>query len=107
MGRLVTELVLAGVSALMLILLSTVESAYEQISDVSMRILRGESRSGRERFLAELLENRERFHMTLLLGIQVVVVALACIAAHVALTLGVSHAILVAFGSTIPVVVVC
>ncbi len=79
-----TELTVAGIALLVLVFLSIVESAYESLSEVSLRVMLSE-REGRRRarFFRELLENRRRFELTLTLGTQLSIAAIAMLIAFV------------------------
>jgi CBS domain containing-hemolysin-like protein len=102
------QVTLAGLSALALVFLSTVQSAYEQTSDVGLRILRGEARSDRhETFFDELMENWLQFQMALRLGIYIAVVGIAVIAVRVTSQLGVPRSQIVAFAAALVLVFVC
>ncbi len=73
------ELIVAGVLVLVLVFLSTIESAYESLSEVSLRVLGSEREDSprRARFLRELMEHRRRFEMILVLGTQLSIAAIA------------------------------
>jgi putative hemolysin len=78
------QLVLAAVSFFALFGLSLFESAYALSSEVSLHILRSESRPDRrELFLDELLEERDRFELALLLGIYTSVAGFAILVAQI------------------------
>jgi putative hemolysin len=75
-----TQLEIGAACALLLVLafLSTVDSAFGQLSDVGLRRLTGERDERPSEsviFLGEILENRPRFRFTLNAAIQVVLVA--------------------------------
>jgi CBS domain containing-hemolysin-like protein len=73
-----TEIAIAGAALVVLVFLSTIESAYESLSEVSLRVLGGEYEdSPRARFFHELLEHRQRFELMLILGTQLSIVAIA------------------------------
>lgn len=73
------ELIVTGALVLVLIFLSTIESAYESLSEVSRRVLGSEREDSprRARFLRELMEHRRRFEMILVLGTQLSIAAIA------------------------------
>lgn len=80
-----TELTVAGIALVVLVFLSTVESAYESLSEVSLRVMLSEHEGRRRaRFFRELLENRRRFELILILGTQL---SIATIAMSIALVL--------------------
>jgi CBS domain containing-hemolysin-like protein len=84
------DLAVALVAGALLVLLSTIETAYGQISDVSLHILRGGGRPDRrEAFFAELMAAHDRFRMALLFGINAAVIAIAVVTARSAFRFGV------------------
>ena len=77
-----TELKVAGIALVVLVFLSTVESAYESLSEVSLRLMISEREASRRaRFFRELLENRRRFELILILGTQLSIAAIAMLIA--------------------------
>ena len=96
--KLGVDLALATVAGLLLILLSTIETAYAQISDVSLHILRSGGRTERrEAFFDELMKHQDRFHTALLLGINALVVAIAVVTVQVVQQLQIPRSISVSF----------
>jgi putative hemolysin len=108
-----TELIVTGVALVVLVFLSTIESAYESLSEVALRVMaveRGEHARGR--FFQELLEHRQRFELMLILGTQLSIAAIAImlasalagVLAHgaVPLTLGAVFLIIVLFRLLVP-----
>ncbi len=107
------ELALIGVALLTLIFLSIIESAYEALGEVSLRVL-AEARetSSRARFYRELLEHRQRFELMLILGTQLSIVAIAILLAdtlskfavryHLLLTLVLVFFVIVLFRQLLP-----
>jgi CBS domain containing-hemolysin-like protein len=74
----IIELLVAGAVLLVLVFLSTIESAYESLSEVSLRVMVEEREaSPRTRFFRELLEHRRRFELILILGTQLSIAAIA------------------------------
>src|SRR5262249_45458319 len=72
------ELATAGLVLVVLVFLSTIDSAYESLNEVSLRVMAGEdSRDPRARFFRELLEHRESFELILILGTQLSIAAIA------------------------------
>lgn len=63
------ELAIAGITLLLLAVLATIDMAFSQLSDVSLRRLAGESEEEQKRrssdFLREILESRARFRFTI------------------------------------------
>jgi putative hemolysin len=77
-----TELTVTGISLLMLVFLSTIESAYESLSEVSLRLMASEHEgTSRALFFRELLEHRQRFGLMLILGTQLSIAAIAIMVA--------------------------
>src|SRR5262249_23580652 len=78
------EFATAGVVLVVLVFLSTIDSAYESLNEVSLRVMASEeSQKPRARFFRELLDHRESFELILILGTQLSIAAIA-----VLLTLG-------------------
>jgi CBS domain containing-hemolysin-like protein len=96
----------AGV-LLLLVFLSTIESAYESLSEVTLRVLSGERDDSprRVRFFRELMDHRRRFELILILGTQLSIAAIAIMLADVFIDVGVRTPSLLAFVSTFVVVV--
>jgi magnesium and cobalt exporter, CNNM family len=102
-----TELSLTGGVLLLLIFLSTIESAYESLSDVSLRVLSGERETsdGRTRFFRELMAHRRRFELILILGTQLSIAGIAILLADVLIDTGVRAPLLLSFVAVVIVVV--
>jgi putative hemolysin len=101
-----TELTATAGVLLLLVFLSTIESAYESLSEVSLRVLSGEDESSprRVRFFRELMEHRRRFELILILGTQLSIAAIAILLADVFVDAGVRAPLLLAFVATFVVV---
>jgi putative hemolysin len=94
----VSESIVAGAALLVLVFLSTVESAYESLSEVSLRVMAGERESSRRgRFLRELLAHRRRFELTLIFGTQLSIVAIAILLGEVLSSMGVRAPLVITF----------
>src|SRR6185503_18427279 len=77
-----TELIVTGVALLVLVFLSTIESAYESLSEVALRLMAAEHEDHpRVRFFRNLLEHRQRFELMLILGTQLSIAAIAILLA--------------------------
>jgi CBS domain containing-hemolysin-like protein len=102
-----TELTATAGILLLLVFLSTIESAYESLSEVSLRVLGGEreGRPGRVQFFRELMEHRRRFELILILGTQLSIAAIAILLADVFIDAGVRSPLLLAFVAAFIVVV--
>lgn len=92
------ELIVTGVLVLVLVFLSTIESAYESLSEVSLRVLGSEREDSprRARFLRELMEHRRRFEMILVLGTQLSIAAIAILLTDVLIDTGLRPPLLLA-----------
>jgi putative hemolysin len=108
-----TELTVTGIALVVLVFLSTIESAYESLSEVALRVMAVEREAHpRRRFFHELLDHRQRFELMLILGTQLSIAAiaimlasaLASVLAHgaVPLTLGVIFLVIVLFRLLVP-----
>lgn len=94
----VSELSLTGAALAVLVFLSTIESAYESLSEVSLRVLVGDrEHTSRARFFRELLGHRQRFELMLILGTQLSIVAIAILLADIFTQLGIQLPLLVTF----------
>jgi len=108
-----TELTVTGIALVVLVFLSTIESAYESLSEVALRVMAVEREAHpRWRFFHELLEHRQRFELMLILGTQLSIAAIAIMLASalagvlaygaVPLTLGVVFLVIVLFRLLVP-----
>jgi CBS domain containing-hemolysin-like protein len=101
-----TELAIAGVALLILVFLSVIESAYESMSEVSLRVMGGEhADTPRSRFFRELLEHRQRFELMLILGTQLSIVAIAILLGDTLTRAGVRAPLIVTFFAVFVIVV--
>jgi CBS domain containing-hemolysin-like protein len=102
-----TDLILTGVALLVLVFLSTIESAYESLSEVSLRVLGGEREDSprRVRFFRELMEHRRRLELILILGTQLSIAVIAILLAEVFTQLAVGAPVLLSFVAVFMVVV--
>jgi len=109
----VTELIVTGAAVLVLVFLSTIESAYESLSEVALRLMAAEHETHpRGRFLREMLEQRQRFELMLILGTQLSIAAIAIMLASslssflahgaVVLTLVIVFLVIVLFRQLVP-----
>lgn len=96
-----------------LVFLSTIESAYESLSEVALRLMVVEREThARARFFRELIEHRQRFELMLILGTQLSIAAIAILLAGIlssflaygvfALTLVIVFFIVVLFRQLVP-----
>ena len=101
-----TELIVTGVLVLVLVFLSTIESAYESLSEVSLRVLSGEREDSprRARFFRELMEHRRRFEMILVLGTQLSIAAIAILLTDVFIDTGLRAPLVIALVAVFAIV---
>jgi putative hemolysin len=108
-----TELTVTGIALVVLVFLSTVESAYESLSEVSLRLMLADrEQTRRARFFRELLDHRRRFELILILGTQLSIAAIAVMVASIfsdmrlrsalAVTLGIVFLVIVVFRQFVP-----
>ena len=85
-----TELTATAGVLLLLVFISTIESAYESLSDVSLKVLSVEREGNprRVQFFRELMEHRRRFELILILGTQLSIAAIAVLLADVFIDAG-------------------
>ena len=102
-----TELTATAGVLLLLVFLSTIESAYESLSEVSLRVLSGEREGSpqRVRFFRELMDHRRRFELILILGTQLSIAAIAILLADVFIDAGARAPLALAFVAAFVVVV--
>ncbi|HKP12533.1 MAG TPA: hemolysin family protein, partial [Blastocatellia bacterium] len=108
-----TELIVTGAALIVLVFLSTIESAYESLSEVGLRVMAAEREEHpRGRFFQELLDQRQRFELMLILGTQLSIAAIAITLAGVlegwlahgtvAVALGAVFLVIVLFRQLVP-----
>jgi magnesium and cobalt exporter, CNNM family len=102
-----TELIVTTGVLFLLVFLSTIESAYESLSEVSLRVLSGEREGSprRVRFFRELMDHRRRFELILILGTQLSIAAIAILLADVFIDAGARTPLLLSFVAAFVVVV--
>jgi CBS domain containing-hemolysin-like protein len=99
------ELLLTGAAAVVLVVLSIIKTAYESLSEVSLRVMVSERESShRARFFRELLENRQKFELILVLGTQLSIALIAIFLTHVFTTSGLQSPLLIAFLAILAVI---
>jgi CBS domain containing-hemolysin-like protein len=92
------ELLVTGAAVLVLVFISTFGSAYESLSEVSLRVMVGEQEdTPRSRFFRELLEHRQRFELILVLGTQLSIAAIAILIADIITATGLRAPLAIAF----------
>jgi CBS domain containing-hemolysin-like protein len=100
------EIPIIAAVLLTLVFLSTVESAYESLSEVSLKLLVAEhEETSRAGFFRELLEHRQRFELMLTFGTQVSIVSIAILVASIIAESGVTRPLLVSFLISIATVI--
>ncbi len=102
------DLALAAGAVFLLVLLATIETSYVLMSDVSLAMLRGGAKSEKRLvFFDELMEDRERFHDTLRVGIDALSLAIAVVAVDVVRRLSVGRPIMLGFVAALAIVLLC
>lgn len=90
------ELIIAAVILLVLVFLATIDMAYTQLSDVSLRRLASDAeeakRTDSATFLSEILENRPRFRFALSSTIQILMIVFTVLITVAATVFTTSHA---------------
>lgn len=102
------DLALATGAIFFLVLLATIETSYVLMSDVSLAMLRGGAKTeSRLVFFDELMEDRERFHDTLRVGIDALSLGIAVLAVDVSHRLSLPNSIITGFVVAFVIVVLC
>ncbi len=90
---------------IVLVFLSTFESAVTQLGEVQLRVLRAENeRSFHARFLRELVENRHRLLLTVSMGVQLMIISATITLVTLLQRVGVEHPLVVGLVGMILVV---
>src|SRR5215472_514790 len=101
------ELASAAAALLILVFLSTIESAYESLSEVALRVMLGEREgTSRAAFFKELLDHRQRFEMMLVLGTQLSIVAIATLLLDTCFLGGILYPVVTTFLLTLVIIIV-
>jgi putative hemolysin len=102
-----TDLILTGVILGVLVFLSTIESSYEALNEVSLKLVSTEREGSPRRmhFFRELMEHRRRFELILILGTQLSIAAIAILLADVFIDLQMRAPLIAAFVATFLAVV--
>ncbi|PYP84969.1 MAG: hypothetical protein DMF61_18100 [Blastocatellia bacterium AA13] len=101
----IIEWLLTAGALLTLVFLSTMESAYESLSEISLRLMASEREDEpRAEFFRELLEHRQRFTLLLILGTQLSIVAIAILLFDLIASAGIRAALILTFASAFVVV---
>jgi putative hemolysin len=100
------ELALTGAALLILVFLSTIESAYESLSEVTLRVMVAEH-DGEPggAFFKELLDHRQRLEIMLVLGTQFSIVAIATLLLDVFNSAAIPYPVAATFLITLLVVI--
>lgn len=102
----ITEILCAGVMLIVLVFLSTIESAYESLSDVSLKLMLAErEESSTASFFRELLEHRPRLELMLVFGTQLSIVAISILFAAIITNIGIAQPLLITFIAAFVVVI--
>ena len=104
--EMITDLITVTAALLVLVFLSTVESAYESLSEVSLRLMETENLStSRGRFFHELMDHRLRFELALILGTQLSIVVIAIYLLDLNIELQIPHPLVSTFVASLLFVV--
>jgi CBS domain containing-hemolysin-like protein len=102
------EIIIAVFILVALVFLATIDMAFSQLSDVSLRRLSAESEEEQNPkaadFLRQILENRPRFRFALSSTIQVLLICFAVLVTLIVLTLTESHARRILFSLTVALI---
>ena len=91
---------------MLLVFLSTIESAYESLSEVSLRVMvSDEEHSTRAEFFRELLDHRQRFELILILGTQLSIAAIAVLLATGFTRMGLTASLFVTLALVLAIIV--
>jgi putative hemolysin len=97
-SKILIELALTGGALCLLIFLSIIESAYESLSEVSLRLMMSDRERGpNEVFLRELILHRRRFELMLILGTQLSIALVAILVLDLGRRAGLPQPLLVTF----------
>ena len=102
-----TELIATGFLIALLVFLSTIESAYESLSEVSLRVLGSEHEDSprRVRFFRELMEHRRRLELILILGTQLSIAVIAILLTDIFIATGIGAPLVVTLVAVFAIVV--
>jgi putative hemolysin len=103
----ISELLLTGTAVVVLVFLSIIKTAYESLSEVSLRVMFKEREASRRaRFFRELLENRQQFELILILGTQLSIACITILLTHIFINLAVRLPLLIAFVAILVVILI-
>lgn len=103
----ISELLLTGTAVVVLVFLSIIKTAYESLSEVSLRVMFKEREASRRaRFFRELLENRQQFELILILGTQLSIACITILLTDIFINLQVRMPLLIAFVSILAIILV-
>lgn len=86
------EIAIAVIILLALVFLATIDIAFSQLSDVSLRRLSSETEENQYNFLKEILENRPRFRFALSATIQILLIIFSVLVTLITFQLATSNA---------------
>jgi CBS domain containing-hemolysin-like protein len=102
----ITDLITVAAASLVLVFLSTVESAYESLSEVSLRLMETENlATSRGRFFHELMEQSIRFELALIFGTQLSIVVIAIYLFDLSINLSIPYPLISTFVASLIFVV--
>lgn len=101
----ISELLVTGAAVVVLVFLSIIKTAYEELSEVSLRVLVGDNESGKQaRLIRQLLDNRLQFELTLILGTQISIALIAILLTDISLQMGWQSPLWIAFATLFAVI---
>ena len=99
------EIAIAGVILVLLVVLATIDMAYTQLSDVSLRRLSADAeeakRTDSAAFLREIMEHRPRFRFALSSAIQILMIIFTVLVTAIVLNFTADHATLLLYALSI------
>jgi len=97
-SEMLIDLIIVVAAVFVLVFLSTVESAYESLSEVSLRLMETENLdTSRGRFFHELMQQSLRFELALILGTQLSIVVIAIFLFDLNIKLGIPYPLILTF----------
>jgi len=98
----ITDLIMVAAALFVLVFLSTVESAYESLSEVSLRLMETENlETSRGRLFHQLMEEWLRFELALILGTQLSIVVIAIFLFDLNIRLSISYPVVSTFAGSL------
>lgn len=99
------DLILTFAAIVALVFLSTIECAYESLTEVTLRVMLGDHQdTPRGKYFGRILENRLSFELMLVLGTQTSIALAAILMFDIALKLSIPYPVIATFAGAIAVV---